>query len=197
MLYTLPNLLTLSRIVAIPVIVAIFYLPVQWNFLVASLIFIAAALTDLFDGYLARKLNQTTKLGAFLDPVADKLIVAIALILLVEVYASPWMAIPAIVIIGREIIISALREWMAECGHRAQVAVSNIGKIKTVIQMFAISMMLMVDPVHLVSGGDLFWRCVWGLGVVLLYIATVLTLWSAYIYLKAAWPNLMEADNEE
>ncbi|MBV1872009.1 MAG: CDP-diacylglycerol--glycerol-3-phosphate 3-phosphatidyltransferase [Gammaproteobacteria bacterium] len=197
MMYTLPNMLTLSRIVAIPVIVAIFYLPVEWNFLVASLIFIAAALTDLFDGYLARKLNQTTKLGAFLDPVADKLIVAVALILLVEVYASPWMAIPAIVIIGREIIISALREWMAECGHRAQVAVSNIGKVKTVIQMFAISMVLMVDPIHLVTGGDVFWRCVWWIGVILLYIATVLTLWSAYIYLKAAWPNLMNADGEE
>lgn len=197
MMYTLPNMLTLSRIVAIPVIVAIFYLPVEWNFLVASLIFIAAALTDLFDGYLARKLNQTTKLGAFLDPVADKLIVAVALILLVEVYASPWMAIPAIVIIGREIIISALREWMAECGHRAQVAVSNIGKVKTVIQMFAISMVLMVDPIHLVTGGDVFWRCVWWIGVILLYIATVLTLWSAYIYLKAAWPNLMNADDEE
>ena len=197
MMYTLPNLLTLSRIVAIPVIVVIFYLPVQWNFLVASLIFIAAALTDLFDGYLARKLNQTTKLGAFLDPVADKLIVAVALILLVEVYASPWMAIPAIVIIGREIIISALREWMAECGQRAQVAVSHIGKVKTVIQMFAISMVLMVDPVHLVAGGDVFWRCVWWIGAILLYIATVLTLWSGYIYLKAAWPNLMAADGEE
>ncbi|MBL4606751.1 MAG: CDP-diacylglycerol--glycerol-3-phosphate 3-phosphatidyltransferase [Pseudomonadales bacterium] len=196
-MYTVPNLLTLSRIAAIPVFVVIFYLPYQWSFLVGSIVFIIAALTDLFDGYLARKLNQSTKLGAFLDPVADKLMVSIALLLLVEVYASPWMAVPAMVIIAREIIISALREWMAECGQRTQVAVSHIGKVKTVIQMFAISMMLMVDPVVLAEDGELFWKSVWWIGGGLLYIATVLTLWSAYIYLKAAWPNLMEADAVE
>lgn len=197
MMYTLPNILTLSRIAAIPVFVAIFYLPYHWSYLAASIVFIAAALTDLFDGYLARKLNQTTKLGAFLDPVADKLMVSVALVLLVEVYASPWMAVPAIVIIGREIVISALREWMAECGQRAQVAVSHIGKVKTVIQMFAISMMLMVDPLTLAASGEIFWNVVWWIGGLLLYIATILTLWSAYIYLKAAWPNLMAADAGE
>jgi len=196
-MYTLPNLLTLSRIAAIPVCIFVFYLPFGWNHFVASVVFILAGVTDWFDGYLARRLNQTSKLGAFLDPVADKLMVSAALVLLVQIYASAWMAIPAIVIIGREITISALREWMAECGQRAQVAVSHIGKVKTVIQMFAIAMTLMVHPDLLHADGNWFWKGIWGIGVILLYVSLVLTLLSAQIYLKAAWPNLIEVEKPQ
>lgn len=193
-MYTLPNLLTLSRIVAIPVCIGIFYLPFEWNHLVSSIVFIVAGVTDWFDGYLARRLNQLSKLGAFLDPVADKLMVSATLVLLIQVNPAAWMVLPAIVIIGREITISALREWMAECGQRAQVAVSHIGKVKTVIQMFAIAMTLMVHPMLLEADGNWAWKIIWGIGVILLYVSVVLTLLSAQIYLKAAWPNLISQE---
>ena len=182
----LPNALTLGRIVLIPVIVVVFYLPYQWSPLISAIVFGLAGLTDWVDGYLARRMGQTTKLGAFLDPVADKLMVATALVLLVEVHESAFLAIPAIVIISREITISALREWMAELGKRASVAVSYVGKLKTVVQMVAITGLLACEPS--VEQGVLLW-----LAYGLLYIATVLTLWSMLVYLKAAWPDLKRA----
>ena len=130
----LPNILTLIRVLAIPVLVLVFSLPFQWSDVCAALLFLAAGLTDWLDGYLARKLNQTSPFGAFLDPVADKLIVGVALVMLVQVHATAWLAVPAMVIVSREITVSALREWMAELGERAKVAVSQLGKIKTVTQ---------------------------------------------------------------
>ncbi|WP_093309312.1 CDP-diacylglycerol--glycerol-3-phosphate 3-phosphatidyltransferase [Allopseudospirillum japonicum] len=175
-----PTLLTLLRILLIPLLVVVYYLPIAWAALFASAIFILAAITDWLDGYLARRWNQTTPFGAFLDPVADKLIVAVALGVLIETHASLWMTAPALIIIGREIVISALREWMAELGQRAQVAVSSLGKWKTSLQMIAIGMLLAFEPGHV-------WAC---LGLLLLYIAAVLTLWSMFIYLKVAWPMM-------
>lgn len=176
----LPNILTLSRIVMIPVFVVIYYLPGQWSYMVSAAIFALAGATDWLDGYLARKLDQSTPFGAFLDPVADKLMVAVALAVLIEEHANWLLTIPATVIIGREIVISALREWMAEVGSRASVAVSYIGKIKTTAQMVSIIMLLAFPP-------GVLWAYV---GTGLLYLAAGLTLWSMVLYLKAAWPDL-------
>lgn len=176
----LPNILTLSRIIMIPVFVAIFYLPFEWSYLVSASIFALAAATDWLDGYLARKLDQSTPFGAFLDPVADKLMVAVALAVLIQEHSAILLTIPATVIIGREIVISALREWMAEVGSRASVAVSYIGKVKTTAQMAAIVGLLAFPPG--VAQADI--------ALVLLYIAAALTLWSMGLYLKAAWPDL-------
>lgn len=176
----IPNALTLFRILLIPVFVLVFYLPYKWSFLVSALIFSLAAITDWLDGYLARKLEQATPFGAFLDPVADKLMVAMALALLVERYEAWWFTIPAVVIIGREIVISALREWMAELGKRTSVAVSYVGKVKTTFQMIAI-IVLLAAP----RGSELIMQ----LGLVMLYLAAILTLWSMIIYLRAAWPS--------
>ena len=181
---TLPTWLTLLRIAIIPVLVLVFYLPIQGANFIALALFILAGVTDWFDGWLARKYNWESRFGAFLDPVADKLMVAAALVLLVEQHASALLAIPAIVIISREITISALREWMAELGKRASVAVSYIGKVKTAAQMVAITGLLANEP-------DLGNWLVW-LAYLLLYIATGLTLWSMLVYLKAAWPELKE-----
>ncbi|MFT7129978.1 MAG: CDP-diacylglycerol--glycerol-3-phosphate 3-phosphatidyltransferase [Gammaproteobacteria bacterium] len=177
----IPNTLTLLRILLIPVFVLVFYLPYQWSFLASSIIFTFAAITDWLDGYLARKLNQSTAFGAFLDPVADKLMVAVALALLIERYQVWWFTLPAIIIIGREIVISALREWMAELGERTSVAVSYVGKVKTVFQMLAIIGLLAAFP----EEGGLLLQA----GIVLLYTAAVLTLWSMVIYIRAAWPS--------
>lgn len=176
----LPNLLTISRILLIPVIVLVYYAPFSWVYMASAAIFALASVTDWLDGYLARKLNQTTPLGAFLDPVADKLIVAVSLAMLVEVHHSWILTIPAMVIIGREIVISALREWMAEMGKRASVAVNYIGKIKTTCQMIAIIVLLAFPPGNWMAN----------LGLVLLYVASILTLWSMVVYLIAAWPDL-------
>jgi len=184
-IYTIPNILTMARIVAIPVVVLIYYLPFEWRYLVTGFVFAAAAFTDWLDGYLARKWEQSSALGAFLDPVADKLMVAVSLVLLVESHANTWLAIPAAVIISREITISALREWMAEVGKRASVAVSYVGKVKTFAQMTAITGLLANPP-----GFD---SPIVVLAYVVLYVATVLTLWSMVVYLKAAWPILKEA----
>lgn len=176
----IPNILTSLRILLIPCIVIVYYLPYQWSLLAAAAVFAIAAITDWFDGYLARKLNQSTAFGAFLDPVADKLMVAVALIMLVETYASIYLTIPAMIIVGREIVISALREWMAEIGKRANVAVSHIGKVKTALQMLAI-MVLLASPSETVAGYA---------GIAILYAAAILTLWSMWIYLRAAWPEM-------
>ena len=145
----------------------------------SAIVFSLAAVTDWLDGYLARKLDQSTALGAFLDPVADKLMVAIALALLIERYGHWWFTVPAIIIIGREIVISALREWMAEMGKRTSVAVSYIGKVKTTAQMLSILVLLMTIPDQ---QGYLF-----QFGSTLLYVAAALTLWSMIIYLRASW----------
>jgi CDP-diacylglycerol--glycerol-3-phosphate 3-phosphatidyltransferase/cardiolipin synthase len=183
----IPIILTLLRIILIPVFVGLFYLfqYLPWNGAneLITFIFALAALTDWFDGYLARRWNQTSAFGAFLDPVADKLMVAVALVLLVQTDPTPEMAIPAAVIIGREITISALREWMAEIGQRAQVAVSQIGKIKTTAQMMALLMLLYQEP--------LLGLPIYLIGVILLYIAAVLTLWSMMVYLRAALPIIL------
>jgi len=185
---TIPNALTLLRIMLVPVLVVVFYLPFQNHLLVAALIFGLAAITDWFDGYLARRLGQMTALGAFLDPVADKLMVAIALVLLVERHDTLLFTLPACVIIGREIVVSALREWMAELGERTSVAVSFIGKVKTAFQMVAITALLAIDPAT-----DKDWQV--AICYLVLYVAAVLTLWSMAVYLKAAWVIVKEQDN--
>ncbi|MCL5041252.1 MAG: CDP-diacylglycerol--glycerol-3-phosphate 3-phosphatidyltransferase [Gammaproteobacteria bacterium] len=177
----IPNILTSLRVVLIPVFILFYYLPFGWSYLAAAIIFTVASVTDWLDGYLARKLNQSTPFGAFLDPVADKLMVVVALILLVQSHANFWMTLPAMVIIGREIVISALREWMAELGARAQVAVSNLGKYKTTAQMVAL-IVLLANPAVFT-----WWVL---LGYLLLGIAAVLTLWSMVLYLRAAWPHM-------
>ena len=185
--FNLPILLTWLRIVAIPLLIAVYYLPASWagsheRDVVATYIFLAAAFTDWADGFLARKLNQTWAFGAFLDPVADKLMVAAALIILVQLGRAD--AIVAAIIIGREITISALREWMAKIGASKSVAVSMLGKVKTAAQMVAIPLLLYHAPF---LGTDS--RV---LGSWLIWIAALLTLWSMGYYLRMAWPEIVE-----
>ncbi|MDY0050720.1 MAG: CDP-diacylglycerol--glycerol-3-phosphate 3-phosphatidyltransferase [Halothiobacillaceae bacterium] len=181
----LPNLLTWLRIVLIPVFVGVFLLPFSWAGPLSAAIFALASITDALDGYLARRLNQQSRFGAFLDPVADKLIVVAALVLLVQVHGHIALTVASIIIIGREIVISALREWMAEIGRRASVAVSGLGKLKTIAQMGAIFFMLYEAPF---AGLPLFQIGEW-----LLYIAALLTVVSAGIYLRAAAASLKGA----
>ena len=177
----LPNALTLARIVLIPVFIAIYYLPWSWAHGAAAIIFAVASFTDWLDGYLARKLQQTSPFGAFLDPVADKLLVACSLLILVGAKEMDYITLPAIVIVGREIVISALREWMAELGRRASVTVSYVGKVKTALQMLALILLLAFQP-----GMDSL-RLI---GVILLYLAAILTIWSMVIYFLIAWQEL-------
>lgn len=181
------NILTFMRIAAIPVFVVFFYLPYEWRYIVTAGIFALAAITDWLDGYIARTYQQSTKIGAFLDPVADKLMVVVSLILLVEAYGSPLLAVPACIIIAREVAVSALREWMAEIGSRQKVAVSFIGKLKTTAQMCAMVGLLAFPP----------FASSWvvSLAFFLLYSAVALTVWSMAIYLKAAWPTLTENES--
>jgi CDP-diacylglycerol--glycerol-3-phosphate 3-phosphatidyltransferase len=183
----IPNALTIMRIMLIPVLMVVFYVPFKNHLLVAAGIFAFAAITDWFDGYLARRLGQMTAFGAFLDPVADKLMVSIALVLLVERHDTLLFTLAACVIIGREIVISALREWMAELGKRTSVAVSYVGKVKTTFQMIAIVGLLAIDP-----NTDESWLL--ALSYLMLYSAAVLTLWSMVIYLRAAW-NVIRDEN--
>jgi CDP-diacylglycerol--glycerol-3-phosphate 3-phosphatidyltransferase/cardiolipin synthase len=183
----LPNLLTWFRILTIPLVVGVFYCPEQWldmgqRNLIATALFTAAAITDWLDGYLARRLNQMSAFGAFLDPVADKLMVAAALIVLVELERAS--AVVAVIIIGREIAISALREWMAGIGQGKSVAVSFIGKVKTTFQLIAIPLLLYHSPV--VTRIGRFEPAVWGYW--LIHVAAGLTLISMFYYLKLAWP---------
>lgn len=185
----IPNSLTLLRIVLIPVFVLVFYLPFKGSNLLACAIFTLAALTDLLDGYLARKLGQISKLGAFLDPVADKLMVAVVLVLLVQQDPRVMLALPAAVIIGREITVSALREWMAELGAGGKMAVSVYGKIKTIAQMVALILLVFRDDIGSFP--------VYDSGLVLLYIAAALTLWSMCQYIAGAWPRLRESGRNE
>ena len=183
----LPTLLTLLRIFAIPVIVIVYYLPTPLAHPLAAMIFVLAAITDWLDGYLARRFKQMTKLGAFLDPVADKLIVAVALVMVVGEHISGLLVIPAAIIVGREIAISALREWMAELGKRRSVAVSFVGKFKTTLQLGALIILLWVTPT------SPWWLK--GLGILGIYLAAVLTIWSMCIYLRLAWPVIMSNHN--
>jgi CDP-diacylglycerol--glycerol-3-phosphate 3-phosphatidyltransferase len=189
MVYTLPNILTLVRMMFIPVLVVVYYLPVAWSHYVATGLFILAALTDWLDGYLARRLGQHSPFGAFLDPVADKLMVTTVLVLLVadvelqrHVVSPVLFTLVAAVIVGREIAVSALREWMAEIGRRKSVAVSVIGKFKTFTQMVSIALLLYQAPIYGVSAAKT--------GEMLFYVAGGLTIWSMFAYLKAAWPSL-------
>lgn len=184
-MFNLANQLTLCRILLIPLLVVVFYLPYWWRFPLAAAVFGLAGITDWLDGYIARKYGMTTPFGAFLDPVADKLMVAVALALLIELHSSIWFTLPAAVIICREIVISALREWMAELGSRSTVAVGSLGKYKTTLQIIAIVILLLFDP-------SKFTWLTW-LGVGTLYAAAVLTLWSMMVYLRAAWPNFKHA----
>ena len=182
MKFNLANSITAFRLVAIPLCVLFFYLPFEWCRKASALIFAAAAISDWLDGYIARRFNQMTPFGAFLDPVADKLIVAVALVLLVEADGRMIMAIVAAIIIGREITVSALREWMAGQQASATVAVSMVGKVKTTFQLIGLSFMLW---------GDTLWGLpIEELGFLALLIAAAMTLWSMWIYLSAAWPVL-------
>ena len=183
MFLTLPTLLTWARIVAIPLIVGVFYLPLDapTRNLVATVLFIVVALTDWADGWLARRLNQTSSFGAFLDPVADKFLVCAALLILVQL--DRVGSLVALIIIGREIAISALREWMAQIGASRSVAVHMLGKLKTVVQMTAIPFLLYDGTVF----GVIDTR-IWGRG--LIWLAAVLTIWSMAYYLKRALPEI-------
>ena len=180
---SLPNILTITRIALVPVF-ALVYILTEGYYWIASMLFAAAAFTDWLDGYLARKLDQTTPFGAFLDPVADKLIIVTALVLLIGNHASLWLTLPGVIIVGREIVISALREWMAEMNRRGLVAVSWMARVKTGLQMLAIFILLANPPVM-----NRPWVV---LGLVLLYAAALLTIWSMVIYGRAAWPTLRE-----
>jgi cardiolipin synthase len=185
--FNIPILLTWLRVALIPLVVGVFYLPPGWlpvadRNLAATLVFLIAAITDWFDGFLARRWNETSSFGAFLDPVADKLMVAGALLVLVEL--DRVNAVIAFIIIGREVTISALREWMAELGARKSVAVSSLGKVKTAAQMIAIPMLLFHDV--LLGLDTHYW------GEYLLWIAGVLTVWSMFYYLRKAWPLIKE-----
>ena len=185
---TIPTILTLGRIVSIPILIVVFYLPYQWTHLAAAAVFALGALTDWLDGWIARRYGMYSKFGAFLDPVADKLAVAVALILILQRHPSMWFALVAAVIIGREITISALREWMAEIGQRARVNVAGVGKVKTIVQMLALVMLLYEDP--------LFDLPIFLIGAMLLAVAAALTLWSGYLYLRASWPSMAEHAGE-
>jgi len=187
MILNIPIALTWVRIALIPLFVVVFYLPDAdawaWSRPASAIIFAAAAITDWLDGYLARRWDQTSRFGAFLDPVADKLMVAVALVLIVQAHPRVFVALAAAVIIGREITISALREWMAEIGERGKVAVSSIGKFKTIIQMVGLSFMLYLR--------DIWGLPIYDLGVLLLVVSAGLTLWSMFVYLRGALPIML------
>ena len=182
MTLTIPTMLTLFRILLIPVLVVVFYLPYAWTNVAAAAIFVVGALTDWLDGWIARRYGMYSAFGAFLDPVADKLSVTFALLLVVERYDTPWMALLSAVIIGREITISALREWMAQMGAHGLVKVASLGKIKTIVQMVAITCLLYQE--------SLLGLPIFRIGEWLLAIAAALTLWSGFDYLHAAWPTM-------
>lgn len=193
-MWTIPNQITLFRIILIPVFITVFYLPVTWNYFGAFAVFWVAAISDALDGYLARKLNQSSPFGAFIDPVADKLMVAAALIMIAEDYQTWYVAVPAMIMISREIFISALREFMSSRGKRDNVAVSTLGKYKTAAQMLGI-MGLIWQP----NENDALLNFLYvphELILVAAYIfytvATILTVWTMVIYFKAAWPELKD-----
>jgi len=177
---TLPTAITLFRIALIPLFVLVFYLPFGWANIVATVIFAVASFSDWVDGYLARSMQLESSFGAFLDPVADKLMVVVVIVLLVEANPSIYVALPSIVIVAREISISALREWMAQLGASTTVKVSFIGKTKTVAQMSALGFMIYSEPLASIP--------IFQIGLIIYYLAAILTLASMIIYLRAAWP---------
>ena len=177
---TLPTVVTLLRIALIPLFVVVFYLPYGWTNIAATAIFFVICVSDWADGYLARSMQQESNFGAFLDPVADKLSIVVVIVALVSAYPSITLALPSMVIIAREITISALREWMAELGSRTTVQVSSIGKAKTFAQMWALGFMIYHD--------SLFGISIFNLGLAIYYLAAILTIVSMAIYLRAAWP---------
>ena len=179
-----PNTLTLFRVIAVPIIVILMLFPNRVCTFAAAILFSAAAITDYLDGYIARTRGLISNLGKVMDPVADKLMVVVALVLLVEANPTPLIAIPSIIIISREILVSALREWMAELGARAAVKVSVVGKAKTVVQLVSI--------IFLIYNDSLFGIPLFELGILLFYVAAFLTLYSMYIYLRAAWPVMIK-----
>lgn len=185
----LANLLTLFRIAAIPVVVICFYSPLPYARPLAAILFGIAAVTDIIDGWVARRFGQTSRFGEFLDPVADKLMVCIVLVMLVQAEAKWFEDVIAMIIIGREITVSALREWMATIGERANVKVSVAGKVKTTLQMFGIAFMVYQHPILGIS--------VYRVGFVLLVLAAIMTILSMFIYLKAAWPFIMHDPDTE
>ncbi len=185
-MWTIPNILTTLRVFLIPIFVIVYFLDWQWAHQTAALLFWLAAITDWFDGYLARRLGQTTAFGAFFDPVADKLIVCAALLMIIHHYDTVWITVSAILLMSREIFVSALREWMAESGKSAEVRVSFIGKAKTMAQMLALIGLL--SELEVFMGIPIYWVT---LGKILLAIATVLSVWSMLLYLKAAWKHLV------
>ena len=182
----LANFLTLLRIAAIPVVVICFYSPLEYARPIAGVLFGLAAVTDMIDGWVARRFGQMSRFGEFLDPVADKLMVAIVLVMLVQAQSSWFEDVIAMIIIGREITISALREWMATIGERANVKVDITGKIKTTLQMFGIGFMVWKRP--------LFGIDIYAVGFVMLVLAAIMTIWSMIVYLRAAWPFIMADD---
>jgi CDP-diacylglycerol--glycerol-3-phosphate 3-phosphatidyltransferase len=179
---TLANFFTCLRVLLIPVFMAVYYADFTGHFLLSSTIFILACITDWLDGHMARRMRQTSRFGAFLDPVADKLLVTITLVILAASYSTPWYTIPAALIVAREVLVSALREWMAEHNERDTVAVGMMGKIKTTIQMIALIILLATD----MQGP----RLIWISGLVMINLAALLTMWSMAIYLRNAWPTL-------
>ncbi|TVQ36931.1 MAG: CDP-diacylglycerol--glycerol-3-phosphate 3-phosphatidyltransferase [Wenzhouxiangella sp.] len=181
---TIPTLLTLLRIVMIPVLVVVFYLPVAWANIAAVVIFILAGLTDWLDGWVARRYGMTSTFGAFLDPVADKLMVGVSLIIIVQAHPEIVLALAAATIIGREITISALREWMAALGEGARVKVAWTGKFKTILQMVAIGFLLYGEPLGVLP--------VLEIGRWLLIAAAILTILSMFTYLRSAWPAISQ-----
>lgn len=198
MKFTIPTWITLMRIMLIPVLVLVFYLPFQWTNFAAAVVFGFASITDWLDGWIARRYHQYSAFGAFLDPVADKLMVAVALFLIVQGHPTPWMALWAAVIVGREIAVSALREWMAELGQRATVRVAAIGKIKTIAQMVALLCLLYsVTPDQPPRPLPWLGREIFIIGDWLLAIAAILTLWSGLLYLRAAWPIMRAAEKNK
>jgi CDP-diacylglycerol--glycerol-3-phosphate 3-phosphatidyltransferase len=182
----LPTWLTLFRVLLLPVMVVVFYLPFRWSNLGAAAVFVIAGFTDWLDGYLARRMNLTSAFGAFLDPVADKLMVAVTLFLLVQSHPGGWqgvlLAVTASVIVGREISVSALREWMAQIGARSKVKVAFLGKLKTLAQMVALVVLLVQHDTESLAS--------YNIGEALLVLAGILTIWSGVDYLRAAWPSL-------
>ena len=182
----LANFLTLLRIAAIPVVVICFYSPLEYARPIAGVLFGLAAVTDMIDGWVARRFGQMSRFGEFLDPVADKLMVAIVLVMLAQAQSSWFEDVIAMIIIGREITISALREWMATIGERANVKVDITGKIKTTLQMFGIGFMVWKKP--------LFGIDIYAVGFVMLVLAAIMTIWSMIVYLRAAWPFIMADD---
>jgi CDP-diacylglycerol---glycerol-3-phosphate 3-phosphatidyltransferase len=195
---TVPNILTLFRIALIPILVITFFLPFKGANLVAAVMFAIGAITDWLDGWIARRFGQMSAFGAFLDPVADKLTVTVTLFLLVQADPSMFMAVVCAVIVGREITISALREWMAVIGERSKVSVATLGKFKTILQMVAIVILLWRQPLMDVPKNH--WLkampSLYEVGQGMLGIAAVLTIWSAVIYLKAAWPAIQRRELE-